>query len=593
MKIAYLDGNRFYRAIQVGGAAIIRNQKELDRINVFPVADADTGINLAMTVEAVLSRSNSKSGIKETLRSVADSALMGARGNSGIIFAQYLHGLSTELPDLAAVSVKHFAESAQKAVKHLYSSLMNPVEGTMITVIREWSEYLLEHSSSRDFFHLLTSSLAVAQKSLSETPAKLKLLAEANVVDAGAKGFVYFLEAVVDFIHTGSLRDLAKKRTLLIPEASPEVHSSAPKTYRFCSEAIVEGSSAQLEELKSTLCNMGDSLILAGSQEKMHIHIHTNNPDAVFDYLISKAKVSSLKVDDMLRQYQISHSRKYPIGILTDSACDLPDAIMDQYQISRLAFGINFGERFYLDKITLKPERFYQMLQNDKNHPVSSQASPLSVQSALDLMAEHYEKVFAIHISDKLSGIYQSAAAIIASRTDDKVHLVNSRQLSVSEGLVVLRVARAIEKGMSFEDISDAVETWIDNIKIYTDINTLKYMVRGGRVPPLAGYLADLLNLKPIVSLDREGKAEVSGKSFSRTRNMKKIIRQIEQALERRKLWDYAIVHADALERAEEYAKILQEICGKAPAYIMELSPVVGVHNGLGTVGIGVAYEPY
>jgi len=193
MKIAYLDGNRFYRALQVGGAAIIQNQKELDKINVFPVADADTGLNLAQTIEAVLSRSEQKRGLKDTIILVADSALMGARGNSGIILAQYLHGLRMELPDLSNVSAREFAESAKRAVKHMYSSLMNPVEGTMITVLREWSEYLAEHSKQvGDFHHLLRTSLETAKKSLRETPVKLEILAEAKVVDAGAKGDCLF-----------------------------------------------------------------------------------------------------------------------------------------------------------------------------------------------------------------------------------------------------------------------------------------------------------------------------------------------------------------------------------------------------------------
>lgn len=593
MKIAYVDGSRFYHALQVGGAAIIRNQKELDRINVFPVADADTGINLAQTVEAVLSHGEHKRGIKETLAVVADSALMGARGNSGIIFAQYLYGLSQELPDLATVTVKNFAESAQKAVKHLYTSLLNPVEGTMLTVIREWSDFLVEHSSqNKDFQQLITASLAAAQKSLKETPGKLKVLAEANVVDAGAKGFVYFLEAVVDFIHRGSLRELSKVLPQIAIQKHEELHSEAPKTYRYCTETMFSIQSGTLEQLKTDLASMGDSLILAGSNEKLHIHIHSQHPDQVFEYLFSKGKVSSVKIDDMQRQYELSHQRKQRIGILTDSACDLPDALMDRYQIVRLPFGVNFGKRFYLDRFSLDSQRFYEMLRTDPNHPVSSQPSPASIKAALNQMAENYDQVFAIHVSEKLSGVYQATAHEIAASALQNVHLVNSRQLSVTEGLIVLRVARAIEMGMSYDQIVAALEAWIDDTKIFTDINTLKYMVRGGRVPPLAGFVAAALNLKPIVSLDSSGKAEISGKSFSRSQNMKKILKTVEQELQHRTLWEYAIVHADAQDRAEDYAVKLQSITGKAPAYIMPLSPVVGVHNGTGTVGIGVSYEP-
>ena len=144
---------------------------------------------------------------------------------------------------------------------------------------------------------------------------------------------------------------------------------------------------------------------------------------------------------------------------------------------------------------------------------------------------------------------------------------------------------------MSFEEIIATAPTWSDNTTIYTDINTLKYMVRGGRVPPLAGFIASLLNLKPIVSLDKNGKALVYGKSFSRAQNMRKIIKIIKTELQSRAVWEYAIVHAEAEERARQYAELLTSLIGKEPAWIMPLSPVVGVHNGPGTVGIGVSYD--
>lgn len=250
---------------RVGAYAIIRNQQELDRINVFPVADADTGINMAMTVEAVLSKATASKDIKATLRSISDAALMGARGNSGIILAQYLHGFSTEVPDSGSLTASSFAQSAERAVKHLYRSLMNPVEGTILTVIREWSEFLCQTQES-DFSKLIVSSLAKAQKSLSETPEKLKALADAKVVDAGAKGFVIFLEAIVDFIHKGSLR--SQDVIPAIIQNHNEVHSSSASTFRYCSEAIFSNCSIDTEALKALLSPWGDSIIIAGGAKR-------------------------------------------------------------------------------------------------------------------------------------------------------------------------------------------------------------------------------------------------------------------------------------------------------------------------------------
>lgn len=591
LQIKYIDGKRFFRGLIAGGKRVMQNQAYLNKINVFPVADADTGSNLALTMKAIMESSRSEQSLKQTLKSVADAALSGARGNSGIIFAQYLHGLSQELPEHTNLSIKHFAESAQKAVNHLYASLMNPVEGTMLTVIRDWAENLVQQSQhSTDFLHALSESLKVAHQSLKDTPNKLKVLAEAGVVDAGASGFVHFLEGIMDYIHKGSLR--SKESTTLNIEgiSAVETHNEAPGMYRYCTEAIFSGFSCSTNLLKGILSPLGDSLIIAGSPEKLHLHIHTNEPEKVFEELFRLGDVSSAKVDDMLRQYQINHHRKYSIGIVTDSASDIPLELMDHYQIIQIPFGINFGTRSYLDKSTLSSSGFYRLLRQDPIHPVSSQPAPAAIKTALDLASSAFDKVIAVHLSEKLSGIYRGVQAQVSKDHPDKIAVIDSRQLSVSEGLVTYRIAKAIETGMSFEEILAQAPLWIGSTKIYTDIYTLKYMVRGGRVPPLAGFVASLLNLKPIVSLDKTGKAEVYGKSFSRARNMRKIVKIIETETQKRGLWEYAIVHAEAEERAQQYAEQLTALLGKKPAWIMPLSPVVGVHNGPGTVGIGVSH---
>jgi DegV family protein with EDD domain len=592
MKIGYLDGKRFYRGLVAGAKELVSKQAYLNKINVFPVADADTGLNLALTVQAILQKGKIGRNLKETLKTVADSALSGARGNSGIILAQYLHGLSHELPEKGMLSAQHFATATRKAVNHLYDSLLNPVEGTMLTVIREWSDFLVEHSAkTQDYLLLFTESLNKAKTSLQETPRHLKALAEAGVVDAGASGFVFLLEGIVNYIHKGSLREC--EPTAYVPADLEETvqHLQAPGKFRYCTEAIIEQSDMETKDFRREVAQLGDSLIMAGDREKLHLHIHTNDPESLFAILFERGKVSGVKIDDMQRQYEIANERKFPIGLVTDSAANLPKKILDYYQIAVIPFGLNFGQRYYLDGLSLSPRRFYEMLSVSRLLAKSSQPSPATVKNILEASLANYEKVICICLSDKLSGIYQSAMAS-AKGHEEKCTIVNSRQLAVTEGLLTLRVARAIESGMTYGDIVSKVNFWADNTTIYTDINTLRYMVKGGRVPPLTGFVASMLNLKPIVSLDKEGKALVYGKSFSRKRNMDKIIKIISAELKTRKLWEYAIVHAAAEERAAEYADQLTRLTGKKPLYITPLTPVVGVHNGPGTVGIGVCYDP-
>jgi DegV family protein with EDD domain len=132
---------------------------------------------------------------------------------------------------------------------------------------------------------------------------------------------------------------------------------------------------------------------------------------------------------------------------------------------------------------------------------------------------------------------------------------------------------------------------WVAKTKLLVDIATLKYMVRGGRVSPLKGFVAGLLNLKPIISLDAEGKAAAYGKSFSRRSNMKKILGMVREFAAEGKVRSYAIVHARDPERVARYAEGIAGIIGAKPDFVMDISPVIGVHNGIGVVGIAMMHE--
>jgi len=230
-------------------------------------------------------------------------------------------------------------------------------------------------------------------------------------------------------------------------------------------------------------------------------------------------------------------------------------------------------------------------LQTDAIHPKSSQPNLSSVFNFYSFLTNHYQQVVSIHISDKLTGLYKLSEQVKEKFPEQDITVFNSKQLTVSEGLIVLRAAEAIEAGMNYEDLTKNIATWIDKTDIFVDVDTLKYMVRGGRVSPLKGFIATALNLKPIVTLDEDGKAAAAGKSFSRRGNLKKILEILRKRAEGSKIWNYAIVHADAESRAQIYADKLTQIIGKPPAYVMELSPVVGVHNGIGALGIGIMEE--
>jgi len=199
MAIKYLDGKRLYRVIHAGLQKVLAREDYLNKINVFPVPDNDTGTNMAYTLTAIEEGITDKSPnqINEMSQKIADSALDGARGNSGVILAQFLLGFADAIQDKLTITTKQFSQAVEKACDYAYDALMEPREGTILTVIKDWSEYIRNHSDRiYDFSELLHNGLERAQESLKDTPKKLAVLKKAGVVDAGAQGFVYLLEGM-------------------------------------------------------------------------------------------------------------------------------------------------------------------------------------------------------------------------------------------------------------------------------------------------------------------------------------------------------------------------------------------------------------
>ncbi|HOW32290.1 MAG TPA: DAK2 domain-containing protein, partial [Bacteroidales bacterium] len=263
--VKVLDGRSLYFAFLAGAQRIFENQGLINKINVFPVADADTGTNLASTMRSIVDSPIPTDNIKVTATALAEAALVGARGNSGIIFAQFLYGFSNEIVNELEFTIENFAKSVRNAVSYAYEAIANPVEGTIITVMREWAEFIYAVKELfDDFVELLVNAYQKASESLKETTQKLEQLAKNNVVDAGAKGFVLFLEGMIDFF-----KNRHEIRHLDIPAneislAEVEDFSHEDITFRYCCEALLSLDSKSKENknsIRNAISGFGDSLV--------------------------------------------------------------------------------------------------------------------------------------------------------------------------------------------------------------------------------------------------------------------------------------------------------------------------------------------
>lgn len=590
-----IDGRLLFYAFQAGGIRILQHQAEINKINVFPVNDKDTGTNLASTIRSVLDTVKPQRSYKETVNFIAEHALFGARGNSGIIFAQFLFGISTETADKGKITLSEFAESIKKSIPYMYEAVANPVEGTMLTVIKDWSDFISgKQSEIKDFKEVLIASLETLKVSLIETKTRMKILQQKNLVDAGAKGFVVFIEGIIDFIKSKNIRKFISITGENIPFIHTEELVDENITFRFCTEAVLKNINISKSDLQAFLSENGDSVVVAGSESLCRIHVHNNDPAELFFKLKDFGTITFQKADDMIRQNEALTRRKWNIALVTDSTCDLSQELIDFHQIYMLPLNINFGDNHYLDKVTITPENFYDLLETSVEFPTTSQINERSFTNLYSHLASHYDAIISVHLTGQFSGTYLSsvkAAEKMSAEFNKPIITIDSKTLSGALGLIVLRIAQAIEAGWPLEKIVEAVETWKKDAKIFVSVKDLKYMIKGGRVSKNKGYIANLLGINPIVSMTEEGKSVLFGQTFSQQANINKVMKHIRKISTGKTIWNYQVLHAHNHAGARIYKAKMVQLTGKEPVSVVDISPVIGMNAGNGTIAVSLLFE--
>jgi DegV family protein with EDD domain len=592
--IGYLDGNRLSRAVIAGAHFVAERAEALNRINVFPVADGDTGTNVASTLQKVaagISRIRQRH-IREMSKALADQAIGGARGNSGAILAQFFCGFSEGLPDSPRVTTRAFGAAVVKASESAYSAIARPVEGTILTVIRDWARHVAERAAEvADFGVLLPESLKAARTSLQNTPRQMKLLQKAGVVDAGAQGFVYLLEGIVKY-----LREAAR---LAPPPVEPEevraaIFDRTPESilFRYCTEALLEGDAIDRDALRREVALLGDSVVLAGGAARVRLHIHTNEPEKLFAVAARFAAVAQTKIEDMRAQHEsrFDQNRASRVGIVTDSTCDLPDTMLEELGIGVVPVRVYFGSENYLDKVTITPAEFYARFAVTDQAPKTSQPPPADFTQVYRNVAAHAGSIVSIHLSSAVSGTYQ--AALVGARPVEKTHIthVDSRNVSVGLGLVVRAAAEAAAAGKSAEEVARVARDTADRVRTFVAVPTLTHLVRGGRVSPLKGLVAKLLGLLPILQISKEGKAEPAAKARGYDAAKRKVLELLfEEAGERTSTSRrFGVAHCDAEDTAEELAREIRQRYPESDVMIVECGPALGAHGGPGALALSV-----
>jgi DegV family protein with EDD domain len=604
MQIRYLDGPRFRRSLLAACDHASGQRAELNRINVFPVPDGDTGTNLALTLGAIADhlRPSRSRDLGTVAYDAAQGAVVGARGNCGMMLSHFLLGFAESVQSQARVHTREFARALVAGAERLQAAIERPVEGTILTVMRDAAQ-AADRSADDDFVPLVTRIVGEARRSLASTPDLLPALKEAGVVDAGAKGFVGLWEGVL----------LLLRGELAVADTEPEVapsldavslaeYPSDEEQYRFCTEALVRGPALpSQDEVRQQLRGLGDSLIVIRAGEVLKLHVHSDDPEAVFAYLRGVGTLVTHKAEDMRAQHaaveraargHVQLARR-PVSIVTDSACDLSEEILRAHGIHIARMSLVEGDRVYRDGVDITAVEFHERLRRGGALPTTSQPAPGEFIDAYARALEEGESVVAVLVSSALSGTFRAGEAAAARVEGGSVHMVDSLGVSLLQGLMVLKASELAELGHPPAAIADELRRIRAKSGLLLTIATFERLLASGRVGRGTALTGRLLSVKPILGLNHEGVVVRFGRALGAKRARAQMLRLVREHIppDVRRV-RFGVAHVGLPEIVEQVSTALRAEYGRDVEILSApVTSVVATHVGTGAWALAYLVE--
>ncbi|MCY7354755.1 MAG: DegV family EDD domain-containing protein [Lysobacter sp.] len=588
----HLTAPALRRALAAGAHRVIASRGLLNRINVFPVADGDTGNNLAFTLTGLLNGALSRRSrhVGELLGRVGDEAIDGARGNSGAILAQFLYGLAEHAKALPSMDAQALAAAVRHGASSARAALAQPVEGTILTVIGAFAQALEDagtQQSSNDLRETFARALVRARVALAETPRQMALLQKAGVVDAGAQGFVDLLEGVADYVAGGArllrMRSHAPAAANELLENFAHEHVVDPAR-RWCTECLVLGDALDRDSLRDALAAIdADSMVIAGGATRLRVHAHVGRPQRLFDACAAQGDVDAMKADDMLLQ-QRSTMFPHRVAILTDSAADLPDAIAERYAVTVVPVRVNLDQRDYLDKIGLATDEFYRRMAVSTELPRTSQPPPGDFRRAFDFVLAHHPAAIYVGLSRAVSGTLQSAEHAAARCNPQRLHVFDTFNAAGGQGLLAWRAAELADAGAQTDAILAELQRLRPQTLTWAMARDITHAVRGGRIPAWAAPAVRCSGLTPIAKVRDTGTLAIAGGLFAKRRAPEAFAAYVARRLPQPMRWRAIVGHCDAREDGERLLVALKTRIDITEAHLVETGPAIGAHAGRGAL---------
>ncbi|HEY5525077.1 MAG TPA: DAK2 domain-containing protein, partial [Clostridium sp.] len=305
MEYIVINGRDFYNMVVNASNRLSEESDFVNALNVFPVPDGDTGTNMSMTFKAAVKEieNMNSTSIGDVSRKLAKGALMGARGNSGVILSQILRGISKGLEGLEEANVAQMALALKEGSAAAYKAVMRPTEGTILSVIRATKDAGLasEEKDVAEFLHEVTKAAKVM---LDHTPELLPALKKAKVVDSGGMGLYIILQGMTSALKEGIEAEIKDIKISAGGVVGAKATEDVNIKFGYCTEFIILGDASKAGKFQDEIESLGDSMIVVGYDDVIKVHIHTNDPGNVLSKAVKVGQLSKIKIDNMREEHR-------------------------------------------------------------------------------------------------------------------------------------------------------------------------------------------------------------------------------------------------------------------------------------------------
>ncbi len=316
MSLITITGSDLVRCVKAGCIRLEHNRDQVDQLNVFPVPDGDTGTNMYLTLLSAVKEAekHSTEPLGKVAKAVSMGSLMGARGNSGVILSQIFRGIARLLDGKAEANAMDLAQALRAGSDTAYKAVMKPVEGTILTVIREIARACeKEAQEGNDILGTLLAGLQEGQRTLEKTPSMLPILKEAGVVDSGGQGIIYFLAGAIDGLAQEKDIQLdVYKEKIALQQPGAILQEEISLDFQYCTELLIKGEKLDPDDIKDHLQPLGDSMLVVGEDEIVKVHIHSNHPGKVLETALQFGQLSDIKINNMLEEVHENRNNFVP-----------------------------------------------------------------------------------------------------------------------------------------------------------------------------------------------------------------------------------------------------------------------------------------